>query len=43
VLRQEGDEVVVQLSQGPSFKDMVSEQRHIRKKYPVFFASLRVA
>ena len=43
VLRQEGDEVVVQLSQGPSFNYMVSEQRHIRNKYPVFFASLRVA
>ncbi|OED68062.1 hypothetical protein [Vibrio echinoideorum] len=43
VLRQEGDEVIVQLSQGPSFKDMVSEQRHIRQRYPVFFANLRVA
>ncbi len=37
VLRQEGDEVIVQLLQGPSFKDMVSEQRHIRQKVPGVF------
>ncbi|MDN3699794.1 PilZ domain-containing protein [Vibrio artabrorum] len=43
VLRQEGDEVIIKLSKGPSFKDMVSEQRRIRQRYPVFFASLRVA
>ncbi|WP_139684659.1 PilZ domain-containing protein [Vibrio tasmaniensis] len=43
VLRQEGDEVIVLLSQGPSFKDMVAEQRYIRQRYPVFFANLRVA
>ncbi|MBW3694723.1 PilZ domain-containing protein [Vibrio sp. T187] len=39
VLRFDGDEVILQLSKGPSFKDMVSEQRHIRQKYPSFFAS----
>ena len=43
VLRFDGDEVIIQLSRGPSFKDMVSEQRHIRQHYPAFFASLRAA
>lgn len=43
VLRFEGDEVIVQLLKGPSFKIMVDEQRHIRNKYPVFFARLREA
>ncbi|WP_394247262.1 PilZ domain-containing protein [Vibrio profundi] len=41
VLRFDGDEVILQLTKGPSFKDMVSEQRHIRQKYPSFFASQR--
>lgn len=41
VLRFDEDEVIVQLRKGPSFKDMVEEQRHIRNKYPSFFASLR--
>ena len=34
VLRQEGDEVIVQLSQGPSFKDMVSEQKAYSAEIP---------
>lgn len=41
VLRFDEDEVVVKLKKGPSFKDMVEEQRHIRNNYPSFFASLR--
>ncbi len=41
ILRFDEDEVVVKLKKGPSFKDMVEEQRHIRNKYPSFFASLR--
>ncbi|MGF1753854.1 PilZ domain-containing protein [Vibrio makurazakiensis] len=39
VLRFDGNEVILQLTKGPTFKDMVSEQRHIRRKYPSFFAS----
>ncbi len=36
MLRQEGDEVIVQLLQGPSFKDMVSEQITLGKDAYVF-------
>jgi len=43
VLRFDGDEVILKLTKGPSFKNMVAEQRHIRQKYPSFFASLRAA
>ncbi|MBD1557672.1 PilZ domain-containing protein [Vibrio sp. S9_S30] len=38
VLRFDNDEVILQLSKGPSLKNMVEEQRHIRKKYPTFFS-----
>ncbi|WP_428773382.1 PilZ domain-containing protein [Vibrio sp.] len=38
ILRWSNQEVVIKLSQGPSFKHMVAEQRHIRQNYPVFFA-----
>lgn len=38
ILRFDNDEVVVQLDKGLSFRDMVSEQRHIRQRYPSFFA-----
>ncbi|WGV99266.1 PilZ domain-containing protein [Vibrio sp. YMD68] len=41
VLRLDKNEVIILLSKGPSFKDMVREQRHIRQKYPVHFAKLR--
>lgn len=41
VLRFEGDEVIIQLKKGPTFKIMVDQQRHIKNKYPVFFARLR--
>ncbi|GAK82719.1 protein chain release factor A [Vibrio ponticus] len=41
VLRFDDNEVILQLVQGPSFKDMVEQQRHIRTKYPVHFARLR--
>jgi hypothetical protein len=36
VLRWEGDEMVVKLSQGISLKRMIAEQSRIRKKYPMF-------
>lgn len=39
ILRFDQDEVIVKLEKGLSFRDMVAEQRHIRKKYPTFFAS----
>lgn len=42
VLRFDDQEMVVQLKKGPSFKDMVEEQRHIRKHYPRHFEKLRV-
>jgi c-di-GMP-binding flagellar brake protein YcgR len=38
ILRFDNDEVIVKLDKGLSFRDMVSEQRHIRQKYPSFFA-----
>ncbi|MEL7292894.1 MAG: PilZ domain-containing protein [Pseudomonadota bacterium] len=41
VLRFDNDEVIIQLRKGPTFKIMVDEQRHIRQKYPSFFARLR--
>jgi len=40
ILRFDDNEVIVKLDKGLSFRDMVSEQRHIRQKYPSFFASL---
>ncbi|MDW6003215.1 PilZ domain-containing protein [Vibrio mangrovi] len=39
ILRFDKNEVIVKLSQGFSFKQMVAEQRLIRQKYPSFFAS----
>jgi len=39
ILRFDDNEVIVKLDKGLSFRDMVSEQRHIRQKYPLFFAS----
>ncbi|MDN3682449.1 PilZ domain-containing protein [Vibrio tapetis subsp. quintayensis] len=41
VLRMENSEVILQLSKGPSFKDMVQEQRFIRNKYPTYFSRMR--
>ncbi|MGD8112731.1 PilZ domain-containing protein [Vibrio sp. TRT 21S02] len=41
ILRFDKDEVILQLSKGPSFKNMVEEQRRIRQKYPSYFARLR--
>jgi len=41
ILRFDDNEVVLQLNKGPSFKDMVQEQRHIRNKYPSYFSRLR--
>ncbi|BCL73489.1 conserved hypothetical protein [Vibrio nigripulchritudo MADA3029] len=41
LLRFDKNEVIFQLSKGPSLKNMVEEQRHIRKKYPTFFAKQR--
>ncbi|MGY3570013.1 PilZ domain-containing protein [Vibrio sp. SCSIO 43135] len=41
ILRLDNNEIIVQLTRGPSFKDMVQEQRHIRNKYPTYFAKLR--
>ncbi|MGF1696187.1 PilZ domain-containing protein [Vibrio kyushuensis] len=41
VLRLDKNEVIILLSKGPSFKDMVQEQRHIRQKYPTYFAKMR--
>ena len=37
VLRFEGDEVILKLKQGPSFKQMFSEQIRLRRKYPFLF------
>lgn len=41
ILRFDKEEVIVILDKGPSFKHMVEEQRHIRNKYPSYFARLR--
>ena len=41
ILRFDKNEVIIQLYKGPSFKDMVEQQRHIRNKYPAYFARLR--
>jgi len=41
VLRFDEQEVIVQLNKGPSFKDMVEEQRHIRNVFPRHFELLR--
>lgn len=37
VLRFDNGEVVLKLKQGPTFKNMVEEQRHIRQEYPAHF------
>ena len=41
ILRFEDNEVILLLYKGPSFKHMVEQQRHIRNKYPAYFARLR--
>ncbi|WP_260261809.1 PilZ domain-containing protein [Vibrio intestinalis] len=41
ILRFDKNEVILYLNKGPSFKHMVQEQRHIRNKYPAYFARLR--
>ncbi|OLQ93806.1 peptide chain release factor A [Vibrio ponticus] len=41
ILRFDDNEVILELHQGPSFKDMVEQQRHIRNNYPKHFAKLR--
>ncbi|MCK6262912.1 PilZ domain-containing protein [Vibrio sp. ZSDE26] len=41
VLRLDQNEVIVLLSKGPSFKDMVQEQRHVRQEYPAYYAKMR--
>ncbi|WP_070963081.1 PilZ domain-containing protein [Vibrio sonorensis] len=41
ILRFDAGEVVFRLDKGPSFKNMVAEQRHIRQKYPAYFKKLR--
>ncbi|PWI33586.1 PilZ domain-containing protein [Vibrio albus] len=38
-LRQDGNELVVKLSKGPSLKRMTMEQRHLRRKYPGIFSN----
>ncbi|MDN3610188.1 PilZ domain-containing protein [Vibrio ostreicida] len=37
VLRFDNNEVVLKLVKGPTFKNMVEEQRYIRQKYPEHF------
>ncbi|MCL9782760.1 PilZ domain-containing protein [Vibrio sp. S4M6] len=37
ILRFDKDEVIVKLTKGPSFKDMVAEQRRLKRKYPFLF------
>ncbi len=34
VIRVDGDEIIVSLSEGPSYKDMITEQRHIAQRFP---------
>ncbi len=41
ILRHDDEEVILQLTKGPSFKNMVAEQRHIKNKYPSYFSKLR--
>ena len=38
VLRFDNDEVILLLSKGPTLKNMLEEQRHIKNKYPTFFS-----
>ena len=38
VLRFDQNEAIVKLKKGPTFKNMVEEQRHIRQKYPTYFS-----
>ncbi|EED27024.1 protein chain release factor A [Vibrio sp. 16] len=42
VLRFDNDEVIVQLKKGPSFKNMVEEQRHIKNVFPRHFERLKM-
>ncbi len=42
VLRFDDQEVIVQLRKGPSFKNMVEEQRHIRNAFPRHFELLKM-
>ncbi len=41
VLRFDNDEVILLLSKGPTLKNMLEEQRHIKNKYPTFFSKQR--
>lgn len=41
ILRFDDNEVIVKLNKGPSFKDMVDEQRHIRNVFPRHFERLK--
>ncbi|WP_114785478.1 PilZ domain-containing protein [Vibrio tetraodonis] len=38
VLRFDNGEVILKLNEGPTFKNMVEEQRHIIQEYPSHFA-----
>ncbi len=37
ILRFDGNEVIIKLKQGPSFKHMLAEQMRLRRKYPLLF------
>ncbi|MEZ8103517.1 PilZ domain-containing protein [Vibrio clamense] len=39
ILRFDGNEVIIKLDEGITFKDMFEEQRYIRQKYPVHFTN----
>ncbi|MFB9134362.1 PilZ domain-containing protein [Vibrio olivae] len=38
VIRMEETEVILKLDLGPSFRDMVQEQRYLRQNYPSIFS-----
>ncbi|WP_394239621.1 PilZ domain-containing protein [Vibrio astriarenae] len=38
VLRIEGNELVIKLLTGPSFKDMMQQQGFVRRHYPLYFS-----
>lgn len=39
IIRFDGDEVIIYLQKGISFKEMFEEQRYVRQKYPVHFTN----
>ncbi|MDN2480950.1 PilZ domain-containing protein [Vibrio agarivorans] len=39
VLRVEGNELIVKLFTGPSFKDMMHQQGFVRRHYPLYFTN----